>query len=51
MSKTIVNQVKIYIYGEMYPVDEYQDGSWGWAEVIFADSLDELKSKLKEVLK
>lgn len=50
MVKTIVNQEKIYIYGDMYPVDKYQDGAWGWAELIFANSLDGLKQKLKEML-
>ena len=45
----ITNQFKIYIYGEIYNIDEYEGGSFGWANLIFAETLNELKTKLKKI--
>lgn len=44
---TIVNQHKIYVYGEMYIVDEYADNTFGINDYLFADSIDELKKMIK----
>lgn len=49
--QTIKKQFKIYIYGEVYNVDEYEGGGFGWADCVFGKTLNELKNKLKEIEK
>ena len=49
--KAIKKQFKIYIYGEIYNIDEYDGGGFGWADFVFGETLNELKNKLKEIEK
>lgn len=49
--KTIKKQFKTYIYGEQYNIDEYESGEFGWADLVFGATLNELKNKLKEIEK
>ena len=47
----IVNQFKIYVYGEMYIVDEYDDGIFNCLSYnVTENSLNEIRAKLKEII-
>lgn len=44
----IINQSRAFIYGEIYYIDWYDDGTFGWADVCFADTIQELVAKLRK---
>ena len=43
----IIQQIKTYIYGDIFNIDKYANGSYGWADCVFAESVDVLKEKLR----
>lgn len=47
----IIQQIKIYIYGDIFNIDKYANGLYGWADCVFAESVGNLKEKLRALVK